>query len=489
MIINSPLCQSFQPFFYYQGNAIVQFSDSSEVNSYCQIESELSGKFNIKLKLPSIDIKQKIQSIYFQNFSEIISINSNIRSLDISIENQAISLILSANKFEIETNEQLTPKYWVLPLTNLITDFSQGENLETNANIFYPHRLINFQYNNNECWIEPLPDYENRKRRLDLKQEYCIITSILVGKVGSMSIASADIEINFPFDLLYALGLSTGTEVQAPWIEFRDENYKIVKRIHYTIHPFPYIKGHVAIKGNDPDLNSGIGKLLEKSLSSSHFGQSYLRVSLELTIKTGNPEQFLSNKKDLLVRELESLCKKYQVDTQILENGLNSSQNSQLNTIINHAATQIQSIANTAFGSERDILNRIKQKIQNATKKEKHFGLAVVDLLNHPDFKLQDAIVINDYYQTNPRTDGRNFAGVLSYYRGAIIHEGYFNFDSQYDFEDVTRFFKHLYDILIRINLKMLNYDGNYQTVVSDKSSKRVDWVTNMTQAEELGYK
>ncbi|MBW4557963.1 MAG: hypothetical protein KME59_18915 [Trichormus sp. ATA11-4-KO1] len=490
MIINSPICQSFQPYFYYQGNGKVNFSDSSEGDTCCQINFEQSGKFNIEINLHNYDTNQKIQNINFKTLSEDICINSNIRLLprDI-IFNQGINLTISTDKFEVETHEQLTPKYWIIPLTNLVTEFIQEEILEIEVNKFYPHRLINFKYKNKESWIEPLPNYEDIRRKLDSEQEHCTITSIMVGEVGSMSIATDDIEENFPFDLLYVLGLATGTEVQAPWIEFRDENCKLVKRIHYNIHPCPYIKGHVAIKGHDSDLNSGIGKLLEKSLSSSHFGQSYLRVSLELTIQAGNPKQFLSNRKDLLIRELESLCTKYQVNTQILDSGLNNSQKTQLNRIINHAVTQIQSITSTALANESDILNRIKDRIQNATNKEKHFGLAVVDLLNHLEFQLQDATIINDYYQRNPRPDSQKFAGVLSYYRGAIIHEGYFNFDSQYDFEDVVRFFKHLHDILIRINLKMLNYDGNYQTVVLNKLSKRVDWVTNTTQAEELGYK
>ncbi|MBD2456997.1 hypothetical protein H6G80_23340 [Nostoc sp. FACHB-87] len=496
MMINSPIGQSFQTDFSYQGNAKIHFSNSSEIETDCLIKVEKSGKCNIEINLQNTEINQKIQSIQVKTLSEDICINSNIyilpRDYDLTdiIRSQGINLILSTDKFEVETHEhqQLTPKYWIIPLTNLITDFSQREILETDVNRFYPHRLINFKYNNSQCWIEPLPDYDHRKNRLNLEQEHCTITSIMVGEVGSMSIATADVERNFPFDLLYVLGLATGTEVQVPWIEFRDENYKLVKRIHHNIYPLPYIKGHVAIKGNEPDPNSGIGTLLEKSLSSSHFRQSYLRGSLELTIQAGDPKQRLSNRKDLLIRALESLCKKYEVNNQILNSGLNDAQKTQLNTIINDVVTQIKSI--TESGSERNILNRIAERIRNSTKKDNDFGLAVVYLLNRPEFQLQDATIIDDHYHRNPRTDGRkSFAGILSYYRGAVFHEGYFNFDSKYDFEDVVRYLKHLHDILIRINLKMLNYDGNYQTVVSNKSSKHVNWVTNMTQAEELGYK
>lgn len=267
MIINSPICQSFQSYFSYQGNAKVKFIDSSEVETYCLIEFEQSGKYNIEIKLQNFDKNQKFKSINFKTLSEDICIDSNIRLLDAAlpniISNQGINLTLSSDQFEVETHEyeQLTPKYWIIPVTNLITEFSQGEIVETNVNIFYPHRLINFKYNNNKCWIEPLPDYEHRKKRLDLKQEHCTITSIMVCEFGSMPIANTEQTINSLFNLLYVLGLATGTEIQAPWIEFRDENYKLVKRIHYNIYPFPYIKGHVAIKGNDSDMNSGIGKM------------------------------------------------------------------------------------------------------------------------------------------------------------------------------------------------------------------------------------
>ena len=503
-MIYSPIGKSFDLNPFYTGNIEVNLSNPSErcVGSI-DIKFEPSGKFKINTKIPknSVLAKQKLEPIKVKVSQGNILVNSFSKNIDITNLTVALSpfnLNLYIEEFEFEQNLDTEVKYWILPLTNFITDFrqydpqlnyvSQTENINAK---FYPHRLINFKFQNNQCWIEPLSDYEERKKKLSLGDIGCTITSIMVGEIDSMSIDSNYVKQNFPFDLLYVLGLATGTKVQAPWIEFRDANCQLIKRIHWNIQPIQYTKGHVVIKGNDIKQNSGIGHLLEKSLSSGILDKSHLKISLIYAILGGNINQYLEIRKGNFILALETLAKYYRCNSQNLTEGLENIQIHKINNYLNNAATQIKNLANPKSAvdcNQIEFINEISSRTKTTPiGKAKVFGLQVVQLLKH--FKLLDYHVINNHYIHNPRSDGRDFAGVLSYYRGAIIHEGYFNFDSgDYDFEDVVRVLKHLHDILIRLNLIMLEYRGHYITPISN-SPKRVHWVNVSTLASDLGYK
>lgn len=501
-MIYSQIGQSFNVNPCYTGEIEGNLSNPSKrYTGSINIEFEQAGNFKIHTQIPRkiATAKQKVESIQInasQGNISVTSFSKNIKDVSITVSPSLFNLNLYIKEFEFEQNLGTEVKYWILPLTNFITDFiqydprldylSQTENIKAN---FSPHRLINFKLQNNQCWIEPLIDYEERKKKLIFGEIGCTITSIMVGEIGSMSINSNDITQNLPFDLLYVLGLATGTEIQAPWIEFRDANYQLIKRIHWNIQPIQYTKGHVAIKGDDLKANSGIGHLLEKSLSSNHFSKPHLRISLIYALLGTNVNQRLESRISNFIFALDTLSKHYGYDIQDLRQGLDPSQINQITNYLNNAASQIQSLASASNSADKNqIINRIATRTKKTPiGKDRDFGLAVIELLNH--FLLPDCDVINNYYLHNPRTDNRNFAAVLSYYRGAIVHEGYFNFHSgSYEFEDVVRVLKHLHDILIRLNLIMLEYRGHYITPISN-SSKPVNWVNVSTLASELGYK
>ena len=85
---------------------------------------------------------------------------------------------------------------------------------------------------------------------------------------------------------------------------------------------------------------------------------------------------------------------------------------------------------------------------------------------------------------------GKNWNSVLSDYRGLAVHSGYFDFPSgKYDVKDVTRITLHLYDILVRIIFKMLEYDLTYQPIILGTGNTHlVDWVTPDIPGSKLGY-
>ena len=50
--------------------------------------------------------------------------------------------------------------------------------------------------------------------------------------------------------------------------------------------------------------------------------------------------------------------------------------------------------------------------------------------------------------------------------------------------------FRHLQDVLLRIILRKLGYDGEYQpAVLGSEASARVDWVTKAILPEQLGFR
>jgi hypothetical protein len=134
------------------------------------------------------------------------------------------------------------------------------------------------------------------------------------------------------------------------------------------------------------------------------------------------------------------------------------------------------------------VLDRIAERtFTTPTGVDRDFGVAVVDLLQR--FELHDAAVASAYLAENPRA-GRSWSQLLSQYRGISHHGGAFEFESgEHDALEIFRFANHLGDIVIRILLKQLGYDGEYQRRNSKWSdAKRIDWVNANTPPYEIGF-
>ena len=424
-----------------------------------------------------------------------------------------ISFHPSRAQFDIE--ESGSTMYWVIPLSNFISNFGPNKIVELDRHPLriYPtpivpeeisdkdkvhanfianneNHLISFRCNGGIGFIEMLPDYDDRKNRLLDGNDRNNITAVMIGEIGSKSANEfADLEKWFPFNFLTLLGLATGSEVGAPWIELRDSRGKLVRRIHVSLgRPF-FSKGHRSI---DEVRNRGIGQLLTSSRYSLHQQESYLNPIIKHLIRSGLDNISLDDKMSHLFRAFDRLCKVYDLDIQDLTEELNDSQKAIVKRELNLAAETIRHEAKNAFNNDqRNSLMTIAGRVINSDNKDRKFGLALIDLTKK--FGLSDADIVETHYQINPRSDGYKWHQVLSYYRGIVIHEGYFNFrEKGYDHYDVVRIWKHLHDILIRIVLKMLCYDGTYQRSVfipgDWAASWPVDWVKSDTQSSELGY-
>jgi hypothetical protein len=156
---------------------------------------------------------------------------------------------------------------------------------------------------------------------------------------------------------------------------------------------------------------------------------------------------------------------------------------------LNDAAKVIRDAAGrTSDVAQREAILKIESRTKsNPANVDMDFGLAVLSLLHR--FGLPDADVLDAHYRATPRPDGRTWAQVLSHYRGIATHKGHFEFASESDIDDVFRYVRHMHDILVRIVLNRLGYDGTYQPTVSVLTTDRpIDWVKPTTSAKALGY-
>jgi hypothetical protein len=310
--------------------------------------------------------------------------------------------------------------------------------------------------------------------------------------VASNSIEQADLNEWFPDDFLRLLSVVTGTAVGAPWVEFRNDQGKLVRRIHVNLNQSPFSRGHRPLEGG---AYSGTGYLLTKYQSAPDRGKSYLSVVLKHVFQASRYDQSIEDKFIYLARGLENLCQQYGFKTQDLMKRLDMNCGQIVKGILSTAAGQIRAEARGAarlgqLDQSRTLDSIAERTIRTPGGTENSFGLAVAELLHH--FSLPDADVVDQHYSANPRSDGiTTWSNVLSKYRGAPVHSGFFNIsENVHDFDDILTIETHLHDILLRIIFKIIGYDGAYQPpVIKVTSDTPRDWVVPGLPACELGYK
>ncbi len=441
----------FSPNFEYEGQGRVEFSDPISIaEGSVRIRFDEIGHQNIEMIIKDIDVE--LSSIESCKRLVVCTTDGTFSSNDffLTSHNYESNVSFYSNIAQFDVQSFDSAKYWVLPLSNFISNYGPNKNVELDRHPLriYPtpivpeeisdkdkfhanfianneNHLISFRCNGGIGFIEKLNDYDERKNRLLDGNERNIITAVMIGEIGTKSANNfADLEKWFPFNFLDLLGLATGSEVGAPWIELRDYRGQLVRRIHVSLgRPF-FSKGHRSI---DEVRNRGIGQLLTSSRYSLHQQDSYLYPIIKHLIRGGLGNISLDDKMSHLVRAFDRLCKVYNLDIQDLTEELNDSQKAIVKRELNSAAEKIRHEAkNVCINNQRNSLMTIASNVINSDNKDRKFGLALIDLIRK--FDLPDADIVETHYQINPRPDGYKWHQVLSYYRGAVIHEGYFSF-------------------------------------------------------------
>jgi hypothetical protein len=428
------------------------------------------------------------------------------------------------------------PEYWVLPLTNFVpewrrrlTDFDRhplrifptpqvpdeithvtlgpDEDEAARDAILALHAansenyLIGFEFDGAPGFVERLPDYENRQDDLIAGRERILPTAVMVGEVGLNRAGTIpDLERWMrPQDILMLLTLASGTEVGASWIELRDAQGRLVRRFHHQLRQAGYFRGHRLV--NDlpfADGNgraTGIGHLI--SSAEPHLealDEMPLRSSISHLVRSKRRDQSLDESLAHLCRGLDGLCEHFRVARQNLTEGLDASHREAMKQALREAFKKIREVedAATTAGDHRAsaALSTIGGRVANAANTERKFGLALADLLQR--FGLPDAAVVDEYLKSNPRPDGRkHWVDLVSHYRADVIHYGHLRLGPGGEgWREVWTVINHLHDVMARILLQILGYDGGYQPAVVTGPSipREVDWVKPRTPARALGY-
>jgi hypothetical protein len=407
------------------------------------------------------------------------------------------------------------PEYWVIPLFNYLSDFCfRSDQLNDHAlRIFQTpniptglpeaestilkfranerNHLTIFTFNGGQGFVEALADYDERKEKLLTGKVQRTVTSVMVGRVGGRSVDFADLEQWFPFDYLLVLGFATGIQIGAPWIEFRTKEGNLVRRVHVDLGKPVYFSGIASI---NELIHQGTGTLLSLAENNPHWAKSYFRVALKQLLLSSSHALSIEDQMSHLFRALDVLCQEFVQRRAIQNPDLTQSSTQAVAAVITQGISELKSyrLVNKIQSStaEGRALDRIEEKIKNATKTEVGFGKAVLSLLKQPEFDLPDGDVLLKYGQSRPWPGKRGWTDVLSRYRGIVMHQGYFDFRTgDEDILEIFRVMLHLHDIVVRMILKMLGYQSTYQPSVLQVASQiPVNWVKPDTPARKLGY-
>jgi len=397
------------------------------------------------------------------------------------------------------------PSYWVLPLTNFVSSFhlkyhpsltqhplrlyltptipDMADEKQKQMALFAANRanlLIDFYFGESIGYIQPVLDYSKKEESLKAGQTKKCITALMISEVTQKLE-----EVWFPYDYTSLISFAVGTRVDAAWIEFRDNSGNLVSRRHITQFETDYKKGYAVV---DEALHAGIGQLISLASNSSEFGKSYFRVLLAHLVRLQSYSRQIEDQMDLLCRAFETLCKEFGFSVQNLAMSLPPNYQMEIERILTSARKEVQELSKSAGSDINPVLQQIGSRIANAKNVDRAFGLAVMNLLEK--YGLPDTIIMDKYYALHPDIQGGSWIQTLSKYRGAVIHVGYLS-HKEYDIQDVLILEDHLHDILVRIVLKILDYQGTYQPRVINYlvDGKTIHWLDENTPATKLRYK
>jgi hypothetical protein len=430
--------------------------------------------------------------------------------------NEQKPLLFHVPEGKFEVHGAGAPKYFVIPLFNCIAEptsrllgdhplrifptprvpngLSERDKLLANMKADEKNSVVGFETGNKVAFIERLPDYLERAASLE-KGTQRRITALLVGELEGQASDLAEFRSWFPFELVSALSFASGVEMGALWVEIRDGDGKLVRRLHGTPRCPMYSAGDVVIGKfcRAPGGLGGIGDFLTRYLKLPLEKRAHLEVAMNHARlgSVGSPAR-LYDILDHLIRAFECICREHGHVQQNLLASLTSPTQEKVKQIVSVAISGLQQVVNDstvqAQADEPRVLATIKSRIANVGTTEKQFGLAVVLLLK--SFGLPDAGVIDRFFAAHPRNDGLpDWASVLTAYRGATIHEGHMDFEKKHDVNDVVRICLHLRDVLTRILLKDSGYEGTYESVLRrGYGAQPLDWVKPDTPASNLGF-
>lgn len=499
----------------YEGSGFAEFGNPSiQVNGPTVVKTDQQGNTTAEMRVenvpssPSLDEGlNRLLHDAFKNMTKrtacalsvvcpngVFTANQQtfaFPSIDFGKRKASIEFRCNRSQFE---NPDVATVYWQLPIWNF-----HGELRPAMAMPKFMHvlrlsdetPLATFEFLGEMGFIEFAPGYKELIEQQKEGDRQPKLTATMVGATAGQATSWDALDSWFPFEYLAVLGIASGSRVGAPWIEFFDAQGNLAKRIHVHLGTNRYETGHSFI--NDIIHRGGLGRLLTCAGKSPEFNKTYMRIAMNHLLLGLRHSQSLQDRISHLSRALDALAGEFGLRTQYLLEHADDAAKGPVKEVLRLASLQIEGLAREQDDLGRtDVassLRRIAERtISTPANVDRDFGLSVLALLER--FDLNDASVVDAYYRVNPRADGRCWHQLLSQYRGLSQHGGEFRFrEREHSPIEVYRLSNHLADIIARIILKQLGYDGEYQRATATwRDSHSLDWVTPSTLAEELGY-
>jgi|GEM_PF-4481453 len=463
--------------------------------------------------------------------------------------NTDIQIKFSFSKSQYISNNHKDASYWVMPLTNFIADCLKNSNIKKHEldnhplRIFIPPQLkdedesiemgdeirnirirnyfiefgfgkplgkledasLNFEdalasvgispdeYKPYDLWvdknkdflrwgfIEILSNYDEKAQILSSSQSKYQITSLMVGCYKNMpkNLEFDETMKHLPTHFSLLLSFASGSYVGVPWIELRASNGRLVSRLHTSIswEQLPYQKGIISL---DQSRGWGITNLLTNAPLKI---EQNLREAIRLSIKIRHYNHLSDIMTDLF-RAFDTITITYRDAKHKFKPLIDPCRYRAIEKIIEEAYKRIKEVGEKTHGEEKNAINNTiaNNAIREALNPKKTtLTQAIVEFIQSHD--LNDMKVVPDI---------ETWVNKVNSYRNQVIHEVYFDFEDttkNQSFSEAGTYLVHLYDLLIRIILKMLNYHGIYKSYLKD-GIVRVDWVQpTTTPPSDLGYK
>lgn len=404
--------------------------------------------------------------------------------------------------------------YWVMPLWNFLSGcVAHGNYLGNHPLRIYPvviptgefeteqqelaahfnakcrNWIISFDFNGGVGFVERLPDYEKRKEKLSSWDADRLITAVMVGEVNHQPTTPEGLEKWFPFDFVSLLEIATGIEVGYPWIEFRDQEGRLVERIHVKRGSPTLYKNRSRIYRPIPD--SDIGNLLTSFSSSGKYKDAKLRGAIKQFARCGYGNRNYEETLGFLCRGFDEICTFYDVKKPShLLNQLGDQQlASEIKGIIDEARTKISSLKKGQTKEQSGVIDSIVNKLSNDPKTSPSFGECIEALLKLTDVNFPDAKIADHYFASKPSARRRSWQHAVTESRNVVAHSNFFDFDTfTYTQDEVLSITRHLFDLLARVILKTIKFDGFYHPPFYPSPEVQVDWVKDNITPKDLGY-
>jgi hypothetical protein len=335
-------------------------------------------------------------------------------------------------------------------------------------------------------FIEPVFDYEKRVEEIEADKRSAV-TSVMIGNVQSSTSVLEDEEW-YPSDLVSLLGLATGRRVSAPWVELRDGDGKIVARRHHRVGDPSLSKGTGII---DEGIDASTGLLLTSYLKSQYRGSVFLRVAIGHLLRSLSGSMTIDDRLGHLFRAAEGLAVGLDLcRSRPLE--MTPSTRSTVEASISQCIAELERIARSSADKDKERVMQIRSRFSDVAANRPSFKTQLLDLIDQAG--LSDAKWLRCFEYRAYRTSKRiKWTKAANEYRNSIFHSAYIDFNDTYDIDNAIAFMRHLSDVLIRVVLHLIEFDGYYKAICGWQGMvldhQRLDWaVPEKLSGESLGY-